>query len=223
MTIASRGWGKSTMAAAFAILYAIFYPKSKILLVSATFRSSRSIVDKIQEWADKKPNETSLGGVLLKQTFSKDIVRRQDECVVHFKNGSTIKAVPLGDSNKLRGQRCNVLFIDEGLLIPENVIEMVLKPFLAASSDVEKNQKRAELEKKLEDKGVIFEKSKRKSTSKMIILSSASYQWESLFTRYKKYLQEIYDSAERGTTGEASYLVQQLSIVTGKQIGRAHV
>jgi len=211
MTIASRGWGKSTMAAAFAILYAIFYPKSKILLVSATFRSSRSIVDKIQEWADKKPSETSLGGVLLKQTFSKEIVRRQDECVVHFKNGSTIKAVPLGDSNKLRGQRCNVLFIDEGLLIPENVIEMVLKPFLAASSDVEKNQQRAELEKKLEEKGIIFDKRKRKSTSKMIILSSASYQWESLFTRYKKYLQEIYDSAERGTTGEASYLVQQLS------------
>lgn len=207
LTVASRSFGKSTFCAIFSILYAIFYPKTKILLVSATFRSSRSIVDKISEWADSKK------GVLLKQTFAKEIVRRNDECVVHFKNGSIIKAVPLGDANKLRGQRCNVLFVDEGLLIPENVIEMILKPFLAASSDVEKKQKRKELEDKLLEKGFITESevSKRKSTSKMIILSSASYQWESLYERYKKYLLEIEDADRKGDTGEASYLVQQLS------------
>lgn len=197
----------STLAAVFAILHCIFNPKNKVLLVSATFRSSRSIIDKIEEWAKSK------NGVLLKQTFAKEVVRRNDEYVVHFKNGSQIRAVPLGDANKLRGFRCNVLFIDEGLLIPENVIEMVLKPFLSASSDIEKNQKLAELENKLLEKGFITEeeKTKRKSTSKMIILSSASYQWESLYERYKKYLQEIYESERTGHIGEASYLVQQMS------------
>lgn len=207
MCIAARSFGKSTFSALFSILYCIFYPKSKILLVSATFRSSRSIIDKIEEWSKRKE------GILLKQSFDKDIVRRNDEYVVKFKNGSQIKAVPLGDANKLRGFRCNVLFIDEGLLIPENVIEMVLKPFLAASSNVEENQRKEEIEQKLMAKGLLKEEDrvKRKSTSKMIILSSASYQWENLYSRYKKYLQEIYDSETRGDSGEASYLVQQLS------------
>lgn len=207
MCIASRGGAKSTLAAIFSYLFAIFNPGHKILLVSATFRSSRSIIDKIEEWAIRPE------GALLKQTFAGDVVHKNDEYTIKFKNGSIIKAVPLGDANRLRGFRCNVLFIDEGLLIPDNTIEMVLKPFLFASANIKEKQKIIALEKRLVEKGVIGEdqKTKFKSMSKMIILSSASYQWENLYGRYRNYRREIEESEKYTEEPEASYLVQQFS------------
>lgn len=207
MCIASRGGGKSTLVAVFAYLFCIFNPGYKVLMVSATFRSSRSIIDKIEEWANRPE------GALLKQTFQGDIVHKNDEYTVKFRNGSMIKAVPLGDSNRLRGFRCNVLVIDEGLLISDQIIEMVLKPFLFASADVQKKQKIMQLEDKLVKKGLLEESEKTvfESTSRMIILSSASYQWENLYERYKNYLKEIYRSENFTEKPEASYLVQQFS------------
>ena len=157
-----------------------------------------------------------------------------------FKNGSKIIALPLGDGERIRGYRCSVLGIDEGLLVSQSIIDTVLKPFLVTPSEDETTRRQTirEREDRMIRKGIMKEEDRTKFSSdvKMIIISSASYTWEDLYTLYSKYLKVIYsqddkmlkklDEKERAALVEdedakaevikgddipSSYLVQQLS------------
>lgn len=213
LTVAGRGFSKSFLFAHFCYLYCLMNPGHNVLMTSATFRSSRKVLENIDDWSKRKE------GQFLRQTMmfgkSGEMVKKQDMYVIKFYNGATITAVPLGDSNKLRSLRCNVLGVDEGLLIPQPTIDLVLKPFLAAGADIQKKQKIRRREKRLIEAGKMTEEEqiKFKSSSKMIILSSASYQWENLYDVYKRYLGVIAgkEEAEKTDDGVSSYLVHQLS------------
>ncbi len=221
LTVASRSWGKSTVASHFCYLYCLLNPDRHILICAATFRSSRQIVERVDEWAQKED------GVLLRETMKRTngdkggtLIKRQDLVRIWFKNGSSITAVPLGDPDNLRGFRCNVLLIDEGLLIAQHTINSVLKPFLAGASDATKKQKIRRREERLIEAGkmLVQDKVKFRSDSKMIILSSASYIWEELYKDLYKPYRAIIESTnpdspkgEENENGASSYLVHQLS------------
>lgn len=209
INIAGRGCGKSTLASIFAYLYCLYNPNAHIIMVSATFRSSRRIVETIDQWATRPE------GALLRHCFQGDMTKKQDLYSITFKNGAKVTAVPLGDSQRLRGFRCNVLMIDEGLLIPQQTIDEVLKPFLIAGANITEKQRIREREDKLISQGKMKEEDRMvfKSDSKMIILSSASYKWEHLYEIYKDYLKKIYYTEEDGAIIDdvASYHVQQYS------------
>lgn len=209
LTVAGRGFSKSFLFAHFCYLYCLTHPGHNVLMTSATFRSSRKVLQNIDDWSKTKE------GRFLRQTMIGEMSKKQDMYVIKFHNGATITAVPLGDSNKLRSLRCNVLGVDEGLLIPQTTIDLVLKPFLAAGADIKKKQKIRRKEKRLMGAGLMTadQKIKFKSTSKMIILSSASYQWEALYDTYKKYLKIIMNEEEGEKMEDAvsSYLVHQFS------------
>lgn len=218
LTIAARSFGKSMCSSHFCYLYCLLHPGHTILCVAANFRSSRQMVERIDGWASK-PGAKKQSGALLRQTFARDMVKRQDMNMIEFKNGSKIIAVPLGDPDNLRGFRCNVLVIDEGLLISQNTINMVLKPFLAGGADATKKQlmrrresRKIEMGTMKEDERIVF-----KPDSKMIVLSSASYKWEELYETYKSYRAIIETpniegktSGEETEKGKATYLVHQL-------------
>ena len=229
LCIAGRSYSKSFLFGHFAYLYCLFNADHHVIITAATFRSSRRILENIETWANRKrkvfPDGTVFpGGELLKQTFMKKMEKKPDQYKITFQNGSTITALPLGDPDNLRGFRCNVLGIDETLLIPLNTIDLVLKPFLAGGADATHKQRVRRKEDARIAKGNMKEEERRKfkSTSKMIMLSSASYKWEELYETYKKYLGLISpdpnleqkdgspkrDEMEDGTS---SYLVQQLS------------
>lgn len=228
LTVASRGFGKSMVASHFAYLYCLFNPGKHIIMVSATFRSSRKVVENIDDWSKRKPTDGHPGGALLRQTIDGDMMKKPDMYKIKFKNGASITALPLGDSNRLRGFRANVLMIDEGLLIPQPTIDNVLKPFLMTPSPDEVNRKQRirEREDRLIAAGKMkdTDRMKFKSHAKMVILSSASYSYESLYELYKKYLTIIYkqdavmcSKIDTEATPEiiednpASYLVHQIS------------
>ncbi len=220
LTIAGRGWSKSWLFSHFCYLYCLLNPGRHVVMVSAQFRSSRKILENIDDWSRIKPDPDAklMGGALLRQTMNGDMLKKPDKWVIKFKNGSTITAVPLGDPNRLRGLRANVLGVDEGLLIPQSTIDNVLKPFLftPSESEVNRRQRVREKEDRLIKEGRMTEDQREafKSENKMIVLSSASYSWEYLFELYKKYLGIIHgqQSAEEiaGYTG-GTYLVHQLS------------
>lgn len=221
LTVAGRSFGKSLVFSHFCYLYCLMNPGHHILLVSHTFRSSRQTVERIDGWAKSKR------GYLLRQTFAKDMIKRQDLVKIEFTNGSSITAVPLGDPDNLRGFRCNVLGIDEGLLIPSSTIELVLKPFLAGSADATKKLLKRQRETRRIKAGAMKEEEREvfRADSKMIILSSASYQWQELYDRYKQYRTIIEADeetrvkakvkVEQTTAGVSSYLVHQLSYEVG--------
>lgn len=219
LTVAGRSFGKSTIASHFCYLYCLLNPGHHILICAATFRSSRQIVERIDEWAN------SADGVLLRETLRSSpnggtMIKKQDLMRIWFKNGSSVTAVPLGDPDNLRGFRCNVLMIDEGLLISQHTINMVLKPFLAGGADATKKQRIRRKEARKIAAGTLLPKDKIKFApdSKMIVLSSASYSWEELYTdMYKPYRAIIERSGEgvpkgeENSAGVSSYLVHQLS------------
>ncbi len=233
LTIAGRGFSKSFVASHFAYLYCLLNPGKHIIVVSATFRSSRKIVENIDDWSKRKASDGHPGGALLRQTFETDMVKKPDMYKIKFKNGSSITALPLGDPNRLRGFRANVVILDEGLLIPQPTIDNVLKPFLFTPSpdEITRKQRIREREDRLIATGKMKEEDrmKFKSYAKMIILSSASYSWESLFDLYKKYLGIIYKQDDKAKAllspadnkddlapeiiedNPASYLVHQIS------------
>lgn len=206
----------------FCYLYCLMNPGKHIVMVSATFRSSRRILENIEEWSQRKPSKGDPGGTLLRQCFDGDMRRMQDLYKIKFKNGSSITALPLGDPNKLRGHRCSVLGIDEALLISQSTIDNVLKPFLFATPPEEARRRQQVREKEREEikagKREPGDVAKFDSQAKMILLSSASYSWEELYTTYKNYIKAITqaeDAAiEKLDDQDATYMIHQLSYET---------
>jgi hypothetical protein len=143
--------------------------------------------------------------------LEKDLSRRNDIYQFKFKNESTITAVPLSGGEGLRGLRCRTLIIDEALLISLGMIETVLKPFLVAGGNIKEKLQLRELEDRLIAKGFMREEDREifASTSKMILLSSASYQWEDLYKVYKQYLKNI-DEFKEEDLKVSTYSVSQI-------------
>lgn len=202
LNILGRGCGKTFCAGVFAFLYCIFNPGHHILIVSATFRSSRRILEAIDKLAKSE------GGKLLAQTFNCPMSKKNDMFFIEFGNGAKVSAVPLGNSDRLRGLRCNVLVLDEAGYISRATIETILIPFLSAASDIPEKMRIRSIEDKLIKKGLMKEEERRKfdTASKMIMLSSATFTFEYLYEVYKTYLERIQNNKD-----ESRYFVSQLS------------
>ena len=197
----------STLAGIFSLLYAILVPGTSILIVSQNFRSSRRILEAIESIA------TSPAGALLLQVFKNEkLSRRNDLFQWELKNGSKITAVPLSNGEGLRGLRATVLIVDEALLVPIKIIKEILQPFLVAAGDIKKKLKVKQKEDALIKKGLMKEEDRMEfpTDAKMILLSSASYQWEDLYKVYCDYLNHAkFDEPEQREV--ASYSVTQIS------------
>lgn len=120
--IAARGQGKSFLLAVFCCIRCILYPGTKICIASKTISQSVNVIEKIQiELVPLSP--------LLKNEI-RVISTSQGKSVVEWKNGSYIKVVTSSDT--ARGNRANILLVDEFRMVDKDVIETVLKKFLTA-------------------------------------------------------------------------------------------
>jgi hypothetical protein len=122
-------------------------------------------------------------------------------------NGGTITAIPL-NGEKIRGFRANVLLLDEYLLLPEDLINTVLMPFLVAPQNMKERIEIREMEDDLIKKGLMTEESRMifENDSKMIALSSASYTFENLYKTYKEWLNKIYEKEP----SDSRYFISQM-------------
>jgi hypothetical protein len=175
-----RGAAKTFCAAVFCILQCIFEPGTKILIASANFRTSRRLFMEIDKMLNAKDAS------LAKQCF-KDPIKRNDEYIypVQLPNGGSITAIPLGGENT-RGYRASVLIIDEFLLMPKDIVERVLMPFMSSPLDVAERIRVREIEDEMIRAGKMNERDRFvfKNANKMITLSSASFTFEYLFELY---------------------------------------
>lgn len=110
---------------------------------------------------------------------------------------SRIIALPLGDGEKLRGFRFHRMIIDELLLMPEKILNEVILPFLAVVENPTERQDVFDIETKLIEQGTMVEEDRTVwPHNKIIGLSSASYQFEHLFTMYSQYCNLIESPAK---------------------------
>mgnify|MGYP003687826023 FL=1 len=139
----SRGMSKSFSTAIYAFLDAIFNQGVQIGIMAATFRQSKMIFEKIEDIA-RKPEAQFLAQCITKKS------KRNDQWTLEI-GESKIIALPLGDGSKLRGFRFHRIIIDEFLLMPEQIYNEVILPFLS----VVQNPTERERVDKLEDLSLI--------------------------------------------------------------------
>ena len=128
MYLASRGQGKTFLTAIFAVVRCILFPKTKIVVASATRTQGNEVLLKIID--DLMKNYTWGSDNLRREINEKETTVGTNKAVISFKNGSWIKVVTAGDTG--RGFRGNVLVCDEYRMVDKKVIDTVLRKYLTA-------------------------------------------------------------------------------------------
>ena len=112
--IASRGLGKTFLSAIFCCIRCILYPGTKICIASGTRGQSINVLEKIQ--TELRPCSPEL----CNEIDDKQTKINATNAQIVFKNGSFIKVVTASDN--ARGNRANILLIDEYRMVSKDII-----------------------------------------------------------------------------------------------------
>ena len=123
---AARSLGKTWLTALFCIVRCILFPKTKICVASSTRPQANEVLLKI---VDDFMKNYGWGSSNLRREISYYSVGNH-KAVINFHNGSWIKVVTASDSG--RGNRANVLVIDEFRMVDKSTIDTVLRRFLGS-------------------------------------------------------------------------------------------
>ena len=182
----SRGMSKSYTTGIYAVLDAILNQGVETGILSRSFRQSKMIFKKIEDIAAKPE------AYLLKQCIT-HVSKSNDEWVMEI-GKSRIRALPLGDGEKLRGFRFHRIIIDEFLLMPERIYNEVIVPFLSVVQNPTQREELYQIENKLIDQGKLNEQDRYQwPNNKLIALSSASFKFEYLYKLYEQYENLIFN------------------------------
>jgi len=182
----SRGMSKSYTTGIYAVLDAILNQGVETGILSRSFRQSKMIFKKIEDIAAKPE------AYLLKQCIT-HVSKSNDEWVMEI-GKSRIRALPLGDGEKLRGFRFHRIIIDEFLLMPERIYNEVIVPFLSVVQNPTQREELYQVENNLIKQGKMEEKDRYQwPNNKLIALSSASFKFEYLYKLYEQYENLIFN------------------------------
>ena len=182
----SRGMSKSYTTGIYAVLDAILNQGVETGILSRSFRQSKMIFKKIEDIAAKPE------AYLLKQCIT-HVSKNNDEWVMEI-GKSRIRALPLGDGEKLRGFRFHRIIIDEFLLMPERIYNEVIVPFLSVVQNPTQREELHQVESKLIKQGKLKEEDRYQwPNNKLIALSSASFKFEYLYKLYEQYENLIFN------------------------------
>lgn len=191
--IGSRGIGKTFLSAIFCVIRCILYPGTKICIASGTRGQSINVLEKIM--LELKPNSPELAA----EIDEKETKINGTNAQIVFKNTSYIKVVTSTDS--ARGNRANILLLDEFRMIAKDVINTILRKFLTqkrmpAYSELTKAERKEEY---------------AKEKNKTMYLSSA------YFVDHWSYLKctDTYDAMTKGKKQFVCGLPYQLSMSEG--------
>jgi len=182
MLIASRGFGKSFILSLYALIRALLLPERKVVVVGAAFRQSKVLFEYMETIWSNAP-------ILRSMCDSNSGPRRDvDRCVMRI-NNSRVTCLPLGDGQKIRGQRANDIISDEFGSIPRDIFETVVAGFAAVSSDPIENVKKIAARKKAKELGLNLQEESDEVLEKkdnQIILSGTAYYDFNHFAEYWK-------------------------------------
>ena len=197
MLIASRGFGKSFMLSLYAVLRALILPRRKVVVVGAAFRQSKVLFEYMETIWRNSP--------MLRDICDGDSGPRRDtdRCTLRL-NDSTVTCLPLGDGQKIRGQRANDIIADEFASIPREIFENVVAGFAAVSADPVENVKRLAAQKKAEELGVSLQTEEKevKKDNQIILSGTAYYDFNHFATYWKKWKSIIKSKGDKSRLRE---------------------
>lgn len=197
MLICCRGLTKSYISAVFMVCMAILYPGIKIGIVSGTGNQARMVVKQKIE-GELKLNEN------IQREIKGQIKVSQDDCIVNFKNGSSIRAFALGQGMKgssSRGWRFQLILVDECALVDSKILQSVVEPMI-----ITPRPNAIEAAKNCEEGRIGFENVKHED-ARMIKISSATYKISDLYTDFIRFYNNMRDQNKNYFVGNLDYQV----------------
>lgn len=195
MMICCRGIGKSWLCGLFMICMAILYPGMAIGIVSGNGNQARMVIkQKIEGELVKNEN--------IRREIS-NIRTASDDCIVNFKNGSSIRAITLGVGQRgdsARGWRFQLVLVDEARLVRDSTLTEVIRPMIKTP-----RQNAIDLHDKYPDDSPI-------ESGRMIYISSA---WLKTCDLFQKFLNFYYSMIK----GDPHYFVVSLDYKVGIDAG----
>jgi hypothetical protein len=189
MLCGSRGLGKTFILSLYSMVRAFLMPGRKIVIVGAAFRQSKFLFDYMKGIWQKAP-------VLRDLCESSDGPKASvDRCLFNI-NGSVITCLPLGNGDKIRGQRANDIVCDEFASVPKEIFETVVAGFAnVASSPIDKVKQEAML-KKCKELGIELTEIDFDASDKgnQIVFSGTAYYDFNHFADYWKRWKKIIHS-----------------------------
>lgn len=168
MIIASRGMGKSLIAALVCVLKCILYPGIKICIAAGIRGQSTNVIKKITEdFINQSDN--------LKYEIASYRINHIESEVI-FKNTSTIKIVTAAES--ARSARANMILADEFVQIKKETLDKVIRKFKAGQRTPNFY---------LKDKY----KDYPKEPNTELYLSSAYYKYNYSFAKFKAFFKSM--------------------------------
>jgi len=184
MFIATRGGSKSFLLAVYALLKCILYSGTQIVIVGAAFRQAKVVFAYMETIWYNAP--------IFQSVCSQNSGPRHDiDRYLMRINDSIVTAIPLGDGQKIRGLRANIIISDEFGSIPPSVYETVVSGFAVVSSDPVTNVKEAARRDAMSKLGIwtadAEKKYKMKGGNQAILSGTASYDFEHFSEYWKRY------------------------------------
>ena len=168
---ASRGLGKTYLTMVFCLAKAILYPGIKIRVAAPNIKQATLLIGKAIELRRDHPN--------IDREIEGEIKMNKDQAKILLKNGSTIETVVCGEG--ARGERANIIIMDESRGMNKNVIDTVFVPFLTGTRmpPYSKNPK--------------YEKYLKKEHNSKIFLTSIGYKDEWSYKDFESFAKLIAD------------------------------
>jgi len=216
MIMAARGGGKTFLLGLYSILRAMLCPGEEIVAIGKAFRQSK----KVFEYAERIYNTSPIVKEAVDGSYSQFNVKRKDAIShgsdryeMHF-GLSKLIALPIGDGESIRGQRATVLLVDEFASVNEEVLEIVITPFLSVHKNPQKSTELHALLRRLDRLGVkdeiiehiAFTQGKG---NQMVVSGTASNRYNH-FYRYWQHYRQIINSK-----GDSKLIRRALSERTG--------
>ena len=221
MLVGSRGLGKTFLLSLYCVLRAMLIPNRKIVVVGAAFRQSKYLHDYMENIWKNAP-------ILRDICDSNSGPRRDvDMCKLTI-NGSTISALPIGDGQKIRGQRANDIIADEFASMSREIFENVIAGFAAVSASPVENVKRIAMEEEAKKRGIdtssLYQKKgiNEAKTNQIIISGTAYYDFNHFAEYWKRWktiietrgdLKSISNNVFNGEDVPASFKWDDYSII----------
>lgn len=189
--LASRGGSKTFTLGLYATLHAIFAQGSKIVIVSNSFRQSKLVFDVIEELYNNSP--------ILQACCPLPPSKPNDSRELRI-GDSIIKAIPLGNGERIRGIRGNVILCDEFASINPEIFQVVVRGFAAVSADPVDTAHQISMQEEMVRKGLMNKEDIKKARGNKIIYSgTANFQFNHFYKLYQTH-KNIIDNKIMGSS-----------------------
>lgn len=176
IVLASRGGSKTFTLGLYAALHAIFAQGSKIVIVSNSFRQSKLVFDVVEELYNNSPIFQACCPLPPSKPNDSRELRIGD---------SIIKAIPLGNGERIRGIRGNVILCDEFASINPEIFQVVVRGFAAVSADPVDTAHQISMQEEMVRKGLMNKEDIKKARGNKIIYSgTANFQFNHFYKLY---------------------------------------